>query len=88
MSGQTKVVIIGCCLIMLILCPLVIAIAIRGEKRLIKEKFIKGFFFWPDVYGDKVPVVARRYKIMTITFAASMLLFTLYCAVTLFLKYS
>ncbi|QWV97645.1 hypothetical protein KP005_20315 [Geomonas nitrogeniifigens] len=54
------------------LCMACIIFAIKGEKRIIKENFIRGSLGWPEVRGDKVPVAARRYKLMVIAFACIM----------------
>jgi hypothetical protein len=53
----------------IVLCSIVIVIAEKGEKRMIRDGYIKGFFFWPEVKGDKVPIIARRYKLMARAFA-------------------
>jgi len=86
MNSQVKTIIILCLFIVLTMCPLLVLIAIRGEKRIIKDKFIKGFLGWPDVYGEKVPIVARRYKIITITFSSVILIFTVCGSIYLLTK--
>jgi hypothetical protein len=86
-NNQTQNILTGCTVFMIIACPLLALLAVRGEKRMIKDKFVKGFFLWPDVIGDKVPIVARRYKIMIVTFASSLFIFTLFCALSRYNRY-
>jgi hypothetical protein len=47
----------------------VVIVTIKGSKIMSTRNFVKGHLFWPDVYGDKVPIAARRAKIIVITFA-------------------
>lgn len=84
MDPKLARVLVTACTIEFALTCLVIVIAVKGEKRMIRDNFIKGFFFWPDVSGDRVPVVARRYKLMAITFACSMFIFSLFCTLAIF----
>ncbi|GAW68044.1 hypothetical protein GPEL0_01r4199 [Geoanaerobacter pelophilus] len=69
---------------MIILYPVMVLVAIRGEKRMVKDGYIKASFPWPEVHGDKVPIVARKYKIIVIGFSSVALFFTLCCVISLF----
>jgi hypothetical protein len=70
LTSQEKLLITICSILIIGLCSIVIIIAGKGEKRMVRDEFIKGFFFWPDVHGEKVPIVARRYKLIAMGFAS------------------
>lgn len=38
---------------------------------MIKDNYIRAAFPWPEVRGERVPIVARRYKLMIMTFAGA-----------------
>jgi len=86
MANQLKTIIILCDLFVLILCPFLIFIAIRGEKRMIRDKYIKASLGWPEVCGERVPIVARRYKLLIITFSCVIFIFSICGSIYLLTK--